>query len=703
MAEQNSIEILVKAEVTKALNGLKSITDETKKVKGAANDMGSEFLNVGNIIKGVLVGVVANALKNVTKLAIEFLDLEDDFNSTFSGIAGAANRMRDSLVTSLGLSTKGATELLLSTGQLAQSFGFTTEKSLELSGQVINLAEALARSRPGTISTAQAADALTRALAGPTKGLLALGIKIDETEIKQQALKMGLGGVNGQLTQQERAQVVLEIATKKSSIALADLASGQESLADKLRISANRFQDVRLALGLELLKVIEPAIDKFRDLTNTKDSINTWGLIFRKAIQGVILLFNLATAPVQFLTRQLINLGLTFFNIGKTITGAFQLDKVIDQFKNFGQRLLSGLIKPEDIGKEFSKASATAVDAMSKGLSGETVEKIWQNLKDGANGALGSIKDQAGTIGSEIVQLLTDMDRNTDRAFKNVGDGAKKTSDTIKETVQLTAEELRQVVVGVSNFALSSASSFVDIAQKIAERNLDIANQYNDQLLALDASRRDEILARNEEDYQTSLADLQAKLAAETDATKQAAIQRQIDRLNSDREYENKKNSLQEESTKKEAEIKRRGWLLNKGFQIAAAAINTAQAALSAFAATIGIPFAGPVLAPIAAATAAAFGVAQTALIASEPIPSFAEGGLVEGPFPAMVGHGREAILPASLTNLLLEAAGAGGSTSTTNNDTKNITLVANGIQDPTAFINKAQRVLGNNVFGGNR
>ena len=200
--------------------------------------------------------------------------------------------------------------------------------------------------------------------------------------------------------------------------------------------------------------------------------------------------------------------------------------------------------------------------------------------------------------------------------------------------------------MGVSNFALSSASSFVDIAQKIAERNLDIANQYNDQLLALDASRRDEILAKNEEDYQTSLADLQAKLATETDATKQAAIQRQIDRLNSDREYENKKNSLQEESTKKEAEIKRRGWLLNTGL--------SDRSRRNQYGSGRAVCFCRNHWNTIRRSGTCSNSrrhrrrplVAQTALIASEPIPSFAEGGLVEGPFPAMVGHGRRPFYP---------------------------------------------------------
>ncbi|MFK5893728.1 MAG: phage tail tape measure protein [Pseudomonadota bacterium] len=60
-------------------------------------------------------------------------------------------------------------------------------------------------------------------------------------------------------------------------------------------------------------------------------------------------------------------------------------------------------------------------------------------------------------------------------------------------------------------------------------------------------------------------------------------------------------------------------------------AINTAAAAMSAFNSVVGIPYVGPILAPIAAAAAIAFGVAQMAEIKSENYGSYAKGGIAQG------------------------------------------------------------------------
>jgi TP901 family phage tail tape measure protein len=51
--------------------------------------------------------------------------------------------------------------------------------------------------------------------------------------------------------------------------------------------------------------------------------------------------------------------------------------------------------------------------------------------------------------------------------------------------------------------------------------------------------------------------------------------------------------------------------------------LDTIQAAMSAYKSMIGIPGVGPILAPIAAATAAAFGIAQMAKINSTPVPQY--------------------------------------------------------------------------------
>lgn len=91
------------------------------------------------------------------------------------------------------------------------------------------------------------------------------------------------------------------------------------------------------------------------------------------------------------------------------------------------------------------------------------------------------------------------------------------------------------------------------------------------------------------------------------------------------------------------------GFAAYQAFAIAAAVIDTAKAAIAAYAAVVGIPYVGPVLAPVAAAAAIAAGAAQIAAIRGAS-PGFAEGGYTgDGGThePAGVVHRGEFVLPA--------------------------------------------------------
>lgn len=71
------------------------------------------------------------------------------------------------------------------------------------------------------------------------------------------------------------------------------------------------------------------------------------------------------------------------------------------------------------------------------------------------------------------------------------------------------------------------------------------------------------------------------------------------------------------------------GFAAYKAFAIAQATIDTARAAIAAYQATVGIPYVGPIIAPIAAGVAVAAGAAQIANIEAQ---SYATGGLIQGP-----------------------------------------------------------------------
>jgi hypothetical protein len=69
---------------------------------------------------------------------------------------------------------------------------------------------------------------------------------------------------------------------------------------------------------------------------------------------------------------------------------------------------------------------------------------------------------------------------------------------------------------------------------------------------------------------------------------------------------------------------------ISQAVQIAQAEMAAALAAIEAYSSVVGLPVVGPVLAPIAAASALAFGLAQSANIASQQPPSFHMGGVVD-------------------------------------------------------------------------
>jgi hypothetical protein len=94
----------------------------------------------------------------------------------------------------------------------------------------------------------------------------------------------------------------------------------------------------------------------------------------------------------------------------------------------------------------------------------------------------------------------------------------------------------------------------------------------------------------------------------------------------------------------------KKGLVAYRVFATAQAVIDTARAAIGAYASTVGIPYVGPIIAPIAAAAAVGAGAAQIAKING----AFMEGGYTGDLGTSQVAgvvHGREFVIPANRVN----------------------------------------------------
>jgi len=123
-----------------------------------------------------------------------------------------------------------------------------------------------------------------------------------------------------------------------------------------------------------------------------------------------------------------------------------------------------------------------------------------------------------------------------------------------------------------------------------------------------------------------------------------------------------------------------KGFAVAKGFAIAQATMDTAQAAIAAYRATVGIPYIGPILAPIAAAAAVAAGAAQIATISAQQPAGYAAGGRPPVGDLAIVGErGPElfiadrpgTILPATATATMMSRATGGSPVSGAGSDSR--------------------------------
>jgi tape measure domain-containing protein len=188
------------------------------------------------------------------------------------------------------------------------------------------------------------------------------------------------------------------------------------------------------------------------------------------------------------------------------------------------------------------------------------------------------------------------------------------------------AKDLEREIMLMSEFD-AKQQALNDINEEARLIRVDIADAIDDQI------KKQQLLEQVETNRIHKIKELEADLEEERKKQAQAEIDRAFD--------VNKKNFAVLGKYSKMA------FQLSKAIQIAEALMGARQAALGAYAATVGIPFVGPVLAPIAMAASYAATAATVAGIANQQFPGRAGGGPVSRGQPYIVGEaGSEMFVP---------------------------------------------------------
>lgn len=198
-----------------------------------AKKMESSFSSLWRVIAGIFS--ITAVTMFVKKLFQAWSDLEETtskFNQVFLGQADANKRFED-LAASLGRSELQMKQFGSTTGSILKPLGFATEDALDLSEAITRLSIDIASFN--NVSDEQANNALNRALTGEREALKSLGIALNETDIKNEYLRLGFSKTGDELSKQGKALATLSLLYKQTADAQGDAVRTGESWANQLK------------------------------------------------------------------------------------------------------------------------------------------------------------------------------------------------------------------------------------------------------------------------------------------------------------------------------------------------------------------------------------------------------------------------------------------------------------------------------------
>tara|TARA_R110001599_G_scaffold51779_4_gene145273 strand:+ start:380 stop:2158 length:1779 start_codon:yes stop_codon:yes gene_type:complete len=247
----------------------KSLDKFSKNAAKAAGKVGKAF--------GVMAGGIAIAAAKVGTTAVNLAsDFEESMSKTEAVFGDAMEGIK-------AASKSAAEDVGLSSAEFldaASGFG-VFGKAADLGGKDLStFASDLVKTAAdvasfNNLTTGEAIEKLSAGLRGSSEPLQSLGILINAAQVEAKALEMGLGDVNGTVSEGNKilARQALIMEALGSQGATGDFAKTSDGLANQQRILAARLKDVGITIGQQLLPVaaklaemVSVLIAKFEEL-----------------------------------------------------------------------------------------------------------------------------------------------------------------------------------------------------------------------------------------------------------------------------------------------------------------------------------------------------------------------------------------------------------------------------------------------------
>lgn len=239
----------------------RSMEEAQSTARATATDIGRSMQQIGGGMTRLGTGMTAAITLPIIAAGAASISAASDLEETRNKIRVVFGEMGDAVLewaqnsaTAFGMSRNQALTAAGTYGNLFTTMGLGRAQASEMSTSIVQLAADLA-----SFNNANPADvlqAMQSGLVGQVEPLRRYGIVLSEAAVQAQALKMGLIGPNGELSEAAKLTARYAIILGQSTTAQGDFARTSDGLANSQRIVKAQLADAAASLGALLLPYV---------------------------------------------------------------------------------------------------------------------------------------------------------------------------------------------------------------------------------------------------------------------------------------------------------------------------------------------------------------------------------------------------------------------------------------------------------------
>lgn len=233
--------------------------NQTVAASGSAYDGLADRL--AEIAGAIGIGLaIQNAAQMAYESAAQLEATEAKYNTVFAGMTSAADQFMARFQALTPATTAEVRSMASSLQDLLIPMGLQRAEATAMTGDYMHIIGALTNFNSATVRAEDVAASFQSALTGEYDSLKGLGIQINETIVKQQAVAMGLAANINAVNNAAKAQAVLELAYRQSGDALAAYNAEALDTTTRMQLLQKGFQDTFSLAGQTLLPQINVAL-----------------------------------------------------------------------------------------------------------------------------------------------------------------------------------------------------------------------------------------------------------------------------------------------------------------------------------------------------------------------------------------------------------------------------------------------------------